>query len=58
VHAVVCDENGNRLVDVADLRSVIRERDRLTVWLDRAADEPDDSSAARATRRRVCSTSC
>ncbi len=50
VHAVVCDERGNRLVDVADLRSVIRERDRLMVWLDRAAGEPDGSSqrAARA----------
>jgi tetratricopeptide (TPR) repeat protein len=49
VHAVVCDENGNRLVEIADLRSVIRERDRLMVWLDRAATEPDDSSA-RALR--------
>ena len=49
VHAVVCDEDGNRLVEVADLRSVIRERDRVMVWLDRAATEPDDSSA-RALR--------
>jgi CHAT domain-containing protein/tetratricopeptide (TPR) repeat protein len=52
VHAVVCDEHANRLVDVADLRSVIRERDRLMVWLDRAAVEPDESSqrALRAAR--------
>lgn len=49
VHAVVCDENGNRLVEVTDLRSLTRERDRLMVWLDRAAAEPDDSSA-RALR--------
>ncbi len=44
VRAVVCDVHGNRLVDVADLRTVIRERDRLMVWLDRAAAEPDGSS--------------
>ncbi|MFP5488604.1 MAG: CHAT domain-containing protein, partial [Acidimicrobiia bacterium] len=49
VHAVVCDETGNRVVDVADLRSVVRERDRAMMWLDRAAVEPDDSSA-RASR--------
>lgn len=52
VHAVVCDERGNRLIDVADLRSVVRERDRVMVWLDRAAAEPDDSSvrSLRAAR--------
>lgn len=49
VRAVVCDETGNRLVDVADLREVIRARDRLTVWLDRAAAEPD-GPADRALR--------
>jgi tetratricopeptide (TPR) repeat protein len=49
VHAVICDASGSRLVDVADLRSVIRERDRLMMWLDRAAAEPDGSSA-RAIR--------
>lgn len=49
IQAVVCDETGNRLLDVADLRSVVRERDRLMVWLDRAAVEPDGSSA-RAMR--------
>jgi hypothetical protein len=49
VHAVVCTEHGNRLVDVADLRGVLRERDRLVVWLDRAASEPDGSSV-RALR--------
>lgn len=49
VRAVVCDEAGNRLVDVADLREVIRARDRLTVWLDRAAAEPD-GAADRALR--------
>ena len=52
VHAVVCSASGNRLVDVADLRTVLRERDRLVVWLDRAAAEPDGSSlrALRAAR--------
>jgi tetratricopeptide (TPR) repeat protein len=52
LHAVVCDERGNRLVDVADVRSVVRERDRTLVWLDRAAAEPDGSSerALRAAR--------
>lgn len=49
VHAVVCSALGNRLVDVADLRTVLRERDRLVVWLDRAAAEPDGSSV-RALR--------
>lgn len=43
VHAVVCDEHERRLVDVADLRAVVRERDRAAVWLDRAAAEPDES---------------
>ncbi len=49
VHAVVCGEEGNRLVDVADLRAVMRERDRVLVWLDRAAAEPDESDS-RARR--------
>lgn len=49
VHAVVSNEIGSRVMDVADLRSVIRERDRIMVWLDRAAAEPDDSSV-RALR--------
>ncbi len=49
VWAVVCSASDNRLIDVADLRSVVHERDRVVVWLDRAAAEPDDSSA-RAQR--------
>ena len=49
VHAVVCTADGNRLVEVAELRAVLRERDRLVVWLDRAASEPDGSSV-RALR--------
>lgn len=44
VHAVVCDDHQQRLVDVADVRSVVRELDRATAWLDRAAGEPGGPS--------------
>ncbi len=42
--AVVFDQSGSRLVDVGDTRTILRARDRVLVWLDRASAEPDGSS--------------
>lgn len=42
--AVVVDQSGSRLVDVGDTRAILRARDRVLVWLDRASAEPDGSS--------------
>lgn len=44
IWAVVFDRTGIRLVDVADVRTVLRARDRVLAWLDRAASEPDGPS--------------
>jgi tetratricopeptide (TPR) repeat protein len=49
VWAVVVDSRAIRLVEAAGIDDVVRARDRVLVWLDRAADEPDASSA-RAQR--------
>lgn len=49
VWAVVFDAHGSRLVEVGDRQEVLRARDRLLVWLDVAAAEPDEPSA-RAMR--------
>lgn len=53
VHAVVFDSAGSRLVDVGDRSSIARACDRVTMWLDVASTEPDESSerARRATRQ-------
>lgn len=50
VWAVVFDQGGSRLVEVADRTDVVRARDRVRMWLDVATIEPDGSSerAARA----------
>lgn len=50
VFALVIDSTGPRVVDVGDLSAIVKERDRLLVWLDRAAGEPDGPTlnAARA----------
>jgi tetratricopeptide (TPR) repeat protein len=45
VCAVLFCDGTARLVEVAPLRDVLRARDRVLVWLDRAAEEPDASSA-------------
>lgn len=44
VWAVVFDADGSRLVRVADRAEVTRARDRVVMWLDLAAAEPDESS--------------
>ena len=44
VWAVVFGAGGSRLVEVGDRREILRARDRLLVWLDVAASEPDESS--------------
>ena len=49
VWAVVFDAHGSRLVRVAGRAEVARARDRVVMWLDLAAAEPDESSA-RAQR--------
>ena len=51
VWAVVFEDGQSRLVEVAPLKEVLKARDRVVVWLDRAAEEPDASSvgAVRAT---------
>jgi tetratricopeptide (TPR) repeat protein len=49
VWAVVFGAGGSRLVEVGDRDEVLRARDRLLVWLDLAALEPDESSV-RAMR--------
>lgn len=46
VWAVVLDERGSRLVNVASSRDVVRARDRIVVWLDLAAADPDGSSSS------------
>lgn len=54
VWAVVVDQRGPRLVKVGDAGEIRRERDRLLTWLDRAAIEPDGSSAgARRAAERL-----
>ena len=45
VWAVVFHEGHARLVEVGPLNEILRARDRVLVWLDRAAEEPDLSSA-------------
>lgn len=52
VWAVVFDPEGSRLVRVAGRADVARARDRVVMWLDLAAAEPDESSerALRAAR--------
>ena len=42
--AVVVDQSGSRLIDVGDAHAILRARDRVLVWLDRASVEPDGSS--------------
>ena len=49
VWAVVFDAGGGRLVEVGDQRGITQARDRLLVWLDLAAAEPD-ASCRRAAR--------
>ena len=49
VWAVVLDHHGSRLVEVGDVGDIVRARDRVLVWLDVAASEPDGSNA-RAVR--------
>jgi hypothetical protein len=44
IWAVVFDAAGSRLVHVAAERDVVRARDRVVVWLELAATEPDGSS--------------
>lgn len=44
VWAVVFDADGSRLVRVAGRSEVARARDRVVMWLDLAAAEPDESS--------------
>jgi hypothetical protein len=44
VWAVVFDARGSRLVEVGDRRLITQARDRVLVWLDLAAAEPDASS--------------
>lgn len=46
VWAVVFHARHARLVEVGPLNEILRARDRVLVWLDRAAEEPDASSAA------------
>jgi tetratricopeptide (TPR) repeat protein len=52
VWAVVFDADGSRLVRVAARSEVAKARDRVVMWLDLAAAEPDESSerALRAGR--------
>lgn len=52
IWAVVFDPEGSRLVRVAGRADVARARDRVVMWLDLAAAEPDESSerALRAAR--------
>ncbi len=57
VWAVVFDAGGSRLVDVGDRAEITQARDRVLMWLDLAAAEPDESSE-RALGRVDCSTSC
>jgi tetratricopeptide (TPR) repeat protein len=45
VSAVVFHEGHARLVTVGPLTEILRARDRVLIWLDRAAEEPDLSSA-------------
>ncbi len=49
VWAVVFDSAGSRLVHVGDVNEITKARDRVLVWLDLAASEPDGSSV-RAVR--------
>ncbi len=49
VWAVVFDAAGSRLVLVGDANEISKARDRVLVWLDLAASEPDESSV-RALR--------
>ena len=44
IWAVVFYDGRSRLVEVASLPEVLRARDRVLVWLDRAAEEPNSSS--------------
>jgi tetratricopeptide (TPR) repeat protein len=44
VWAVVFDQGGSRLVEIGPLQGVLHARDRVVMWLDRAAEEPDASS--------------
>lgn len=53
VHAVVLNTDGLRLVDVASVAEVSRLRDRVLMWLDVAASEPDESSARAITAART-----
>lgn len=46
VWAVIVDRGGTRLVDVCDRRSLALARDRMLVWLVRAVEQPDASSAS------------
>lgn len=52
IWAVVFDAGGSRLVDVGDRTRITQASDRVLMWLDLAAAEPDESSerAARASR--------
>jgi hypothetical protein len=44
VWCVVFSDGMSRLVEIGPLQSVLRARDRVVMWLDRAAEEPDASS--------------
>ena len=46
VWAVVFAGGASRLVRLGPLRPILHARDRVVMWLDRAADEPDVSSSA------------
>lgn len=53
VWAVVFNSTGSRLVEIGDRQAVLRARDRVLMWLDLAAAEPDERSgrAMDAARR-------
>lgn len=53
VWAVVFDSTGSRLVEVTNRSELARARDRVLMWLDLAAAEPDESSerAMRAAQQ-------
>ena len=53
VWAVVFDAHGSRLVRVAGRADVAKARDRVVMWLDLAAAEPDGSSTSALRAGRV-----
>jgi tetratricopeptide (TPR) repeat protein len=53
VWAVVFSEGHSRLVHLGPLRPILHARDRVMMWLDRAAEQPDASSAAAMRAARL-----